>query len=103
MKTTNRARFHAVVGFGDYVRIEQKRYGGENEMYLHKVIGTLRSNAWVNVPVQSPATETTHDHSEDVVACVCCGVCEREILRYRASDCKPNKELSNTRKEWSDE
>jgi hypothetical protein len=78
------------VGFGDYVRIEQKRHGVENEMYLHKVIGTLRSNAWVDVPVQSPATETIHDHSEAVVACVCCGVCERDILRYRASDCKPN-------------
>jgi len=80
-----------LVGFGDYVRIEQKRYGGgENEMYLHKVIGVLRSNSWVDVPVQSPATETIHDHSEDVLACVCCGVCERDILRYRFNDCKPN-------------
>ena len=40
----------------------------------HKVIGTLRSNTWVDVPVMHNATETIHDHMEDVVACVCCGV-----------------------------
>lgn len=82
-----------LVVFGDYVRIEMKRYGCPNEIYIHKVIGTLRSNAWVDVPVQSPATETVHTHSEDVVACVCCGVCERNILRYRAIDCKPNRAI----------
>ena len=27
--------------FGDYVEIEQKRYGVENEMYTYKVIGCL--------------------------------------------------------------
>ena len=72
--------------FGDYAVIEQKRHGVENEMYVHKVIGTLDSNAYVDVPVQSPATETTHNEIVPVVACVCCGVSERTILRYRASD-----------------
>jgi hypothetical protein len=72
--------------FGDYSIIEQKRYGAPNEMYIHKVIGTLRSNAYVDVPVQCPATETIHSGVVDVVACVCCGVSERQILRYRASD-----------------
>ena len=72
--------------FGDYSIIEQKRYGAPNEMYIHKVIGTLRSNAYVDVPVQCPATETIHGGVVDVVACVCCGVSERQILRYRASD-----------------
>lgn len=72
--------------FGDYVIIEQKRHGAENEMYVHKVVGTLNSNSYVDVPVQCPATETAHKEVVPVVACVCCGVCEREIRRYRASD-----------------
>jgi len=74
--------------FGDYCTIEQKRYGWPNEHYTHKVIGTLKSNTWVDVPVQSPATETCHyvDELVDVVACVCEGINEREILRYRVLD-----------------
>ena len=76
----------AVLDFGDYCTIEQHRYGCDNEHYIHKVIGRLRSNTWVNVPVMHNAKETQHDHMEDVVACVCCGVSEREILRYRLYD-----------------
>jgi|SRR6056297_2202217 len=79
-----------VLDFGDYAIIEQKRYGVENEQYLHKVIGRGRSNTWVDVPVQTPAKETIHDHMEEVIRCVCCGVDERTILKYRASDVKPN-------------
>lgn len=74
--------------FGDKVSIEMKRYGVENEHYIHKVIGILRSNTWVDVPVQTPATETIHGEVEDVVACVCEGIEERGILRYRVSDTK---------------
>jgi hypothetical protein len=78
--------------FGDYCYIEQKRHGAPNEMYQHKVIGRLRSNTWVDVPVQSPATETLHDKIVDVIACICCGVSEREVRRYRVSDCRPAPE-----------
>ena len=72
--------------FGDYAIIEMKRYGESNEKYIHKVIGTMRSNTWVDVPVKTPATETIHDGLTDVVACVCCGIEEKTILMYRASD-----------------
>jgi hypothetical protein len=77
--------------FGDYAIIEQKRYGCKNEMYLHKVIGTLQSNTYVPVPVQTPAKEINHGDVVDVVACVCCGVSEREILRYRVEDVQKNE------------
>ncbi len=76
--------------FGDYVEIEQKRYGIENEMYLHKVIGCLRSNSHVDVPVKSVKEETLHNKVVDVVACVCCGIIEREIYFYKKSDVKEN-------------
>lgn len=76
----------AVLKFGDYCTIEQHRYGCDNEHYIHKVIGTSRSNKWVDVPVMHNATETLHDHMEDVVSCICCGVCETEVLKYRLSD-----------------
>jgi len=74
--------------FGDYVSIEQKRYGCENEMYTHKVIGASKCNAWVDVPVQTPAKETLHKEIEPVVGCICCGVYEREVLNYRIKDVK---------------
>ncbi|MHB7003364.1 hypothetical protein ACYCHM_01605 [Klebsiella pneumoniae] len=72
--------------FGDYAIIEQKRHGVPNEMFVHKVIGQLRSNSWVDVPVQSPATETLHDEMEDVCWCICCGVDETEVRAYRVKD-----------------
>lgn len=72
--------------FGDYAIIEQKRHGVPNEMFVHKVIDQLRSNTWVDVPVQSPATETIHDEMEDVCLCICCGVDETEVRRYRVKD-----------------
>ena len=80
-----------ILDFGDYAIIEQKRYGVDNEHYLHKVIGRGRSNTWVDVPVQTPAEETFHDHMEDIIRCVCCGIDERKILKYKASDVMPNK------------
>lgn len=72
--------------FGDYAIIEQKRHGVPNEMFVHKVIDQLRSNTWVDVPVQSPATETLHDEMEDVCWCICCGVDETEVRAYRVKD-----------------
>jgi hypothetical protein len=81
------------IRFGDYCLIEQKNYGCENDMYLHKVIGTLMSNSWVDVPVQTPATETIHKRMAKVVACICCGVSETEVRRYLAKDCLPNNKF----------
>lgn len=77
--------------FGDYCLIEQKRFGTKNEMYLHKVVGRLRSNTYVDVPVEGCRKQIIHEEMEDVVACIVCGVCETEVLKYREQDCKPNK------------
>lgn len=72
--------------FGRYATIEMKRHGVPNEMYQHKVIGKFRSNTWVEVPIQSPATAIVHDHSEEVVNVICCGVVEETVYRVRLSD-----------------
>ncbi|MDS1018142.1 hypothetical protein RJ629_07110 [Klebsiella quasipneumoniae] len=80
--------------FGDYAIIEQKRHGVHNEMFVHKVIDQLRSNTWVDVPVQSPATETIHDEMEDVCLCICCGVDETEVRRYRVKDMRRHSPVS---------
>ncbi len=74
--------------FGDYVIIEQKRYGVPSEFYLHKVIKRFKSNSYVPVPVQSPRLELLHKQVEEVVACICCGVDETEVLNYKISDVK---------------
>ena len=78
------------IDFGDYVMIEQKRYGVKNVMYIYKVIGRLRSNDYVPVPVEISDNKYTHLHSEieDVVACICCGVDETEVQNFRLSDIK---------------
>ena len=82
---------HTDIDFGDYCLIEQKRYGVDNEMYLHKVVrGGMRSNTWVPVPVQSPATEVFSQHGlVEVVLCICCGVDETKVLKYRLADVRP--------------
>ena len=76
------------IKFGDYILVEQKRYGCDNEFYDHKVIGTLRSNKWMDVPAITHNGMTLHDTMEDVVCCICCGVCEEEVIRYRLKDVK---------------
>jgi len=76
--------------FGDYAIIEQKRYGCENDMFLHKVIGRSVSNSFVDVPVQSPPKETLHSEMVEVISCICCGVQETEVRKYKATDIKPN-------------
>ena len=88
------------MNFGDYCRIEQKRYVGPNEMYQYKVIGRLSSNCWVDVPVDARVAngrETRHDRMEEVIAAICCGVSEREVLRFRAVDCRPDETTDNER------
>lgn len=80
--------------FGDYAIIEQKRHGVPNEMFVHKVIDQLRSNTWVDVPVQSPATETMHDEMEDVCLCICCGVDQTKVRRYRVKDMRHRSPVS---------
>lgn len=84
----NKKPINDKLSFGDYCTIEQNRFGCDNEHYIHKVITTLRSNTWVDVPVMKKATETLHDHMEDVVSCICCGVRETEVLQYKVSDVK---------------
>ena len=82
--------------FGDYVEIEQKRYGVKNEMYTCKVIRCLKSNMYVDVPVESPGVEKLHPEIVDVVACITCGIIEKDVLNYRISDVKPIKNTKVT-------
>lgn len=80
--------------FGDYAIIEQKRHGVPNEMFVHKVVGQLRSNTWVDVPVSAPATETLHGEMEDICLCICCGIDETEVRRYRVKDMRRHSPVS---------
>ncbi len=74
--------------FGSKCTIEQKRHGAPNEHYTHKVIANIQSNTWVEVPVQTPRKEVIHEEMQDVVLCICEGVDETEVKRYRRIDCK---------------
>lgn len=83
--------------FGDYATIEQKRHGVPNEMFVHKVVGQLRSNTWVDVPVRVPATETLHGEMEDICLCICCGIDETKVRRYRVKDIHASISLDDQR------
>ncbi len=91
-KIEKRLEKRGSIDFGDYVAIEQKRFGVENEIFLYKVIGTLESNGYVDIPVRVADPEVCHDKIVPVAACVCCGVSERTVCRFRISDLLPVEE-----------
>lgn len=80
-----------IPAFGDYIEIEQKRFGCPNEMYVYKVIGTLNSNSWRDVPVRHDAPETLHNTCEDIVQAICCGIREEKVERFRIADVRITK------------
>lgn len=72
--------------FGRYCRIEQLRFSAPNEMYLYKVVASLRSNCWCEVPYKTASKEVRHDSIEDCILAICCGIDETEVLRFRVAD-----------------
>ena len=72
--------------FGRYCRIEQFRYHSPNELFLYKVVASLRSNSWCEVPYKIASHEVVHDHMEDCVLAICCGIDETKVQRFRAAD-----------------
>jgi hypothetical protein len=73
--------------FGDYVLIEQKRYVGDNEIYLYKVIGNLKSNTFRSVPVDARQREPIMGkEAVPVIRAICCGVVEDKVEKFRACD-----------------
>lgn len=72
--------------FGRYCRIEQLRFGAPNEIFLYKVVASLRSNCWCEVPYKTASKEVRHDSIEDCVLAICCGIDETEVLRFRTAD-----------------
>ena len=68
--------------FGDKVSIEQFRYGADNEFYTHKVIGTLKSNTYADVPQTGGYEQYIHKEVVDVVQVICEGISEDKVLRY---------------------
>jgi len=76
-----------MIDFGDKVKIEMKRHGVPNEFFVHKVIGRIKSNSFVNVPIQSPATEVLHSGEiVSVLTVVQEGIHERNVFAVRESD-----------------
>ena len=72
--------------FGRYCRIEQLRYGVPNEMFLYKVVASLRSNCWCEVPYKTASKEVLHGSIEDCILAICCGIDETKVLRFRVAD-----------------
>lgn len=84
--------------FGDYISVEQKRYVGGNEFYTHKVIRTLESNSYTDVPVDAhKPVNPVQSEVVEIVECICCGVDESKTIRFRVKDVKfsHNKFLSD--------
>lgn len=79
-----------MIDFGDYVNIEMFRHGSDNEIYKHKVIGSMMSSHSVNVPIRYGEGGTGHDEvskgMHDVLAVVQCGVSETHIFKVALRD-----------------
>ncbi|MFS7206694.1 hypothetical protein AB6831_04205 [Carnobacterium divergens] len=74
------------IGFGDMVKIEMYRYYSENEHFIHKVIGAFGSNAWIDTPLKWDSEITLHDHAEEVLNVVQCGLDETKVIRVAKKD-----------------
>jgi len=74
--------------FGDYVTVEQNRYGAPNEHFVHKVIGALESNSYIDVPITYPELPTLHNEVVPILRLICCGICEEKVIRVRVEDCR---------------
>lgn len=72
--------------FGRYCLIEQFRYHSPNEKFLYKVVASLRTNSWCEVPYKTASHEVNHDHMEDCILAICCGIDEAKVQRFRAAD-----------------
>ncbi|MGE9132862.1 hypothetical protein [Lacticaseibacillus paracasei] len=77
------------IDFGDYVLIEQKRYGVPNEMFQFKVVGSFQSNAYRDVPMEVGDRDMKwHPNVVDVLNVICCGIDETKVDTVRKADVK---------------
>lgn len=74
--------------FGDYITVEQQRYGVPNQYYTYKVVGTLKSNSYTPVPVVSNGERIIDKDSYLIVRAIQCGVSEETVERFRIQDVK---------------
>ena len=75
------------IDFGDYVLIEQKRYGAPNEMFQFKVVGSYQSNAYRDVPMDAvDHGNKLHTQVVDVLNVICCGIDETKVDTVRKAD-----------------
>ena len=75
------------IDFGDYVLIEQKRYGVPNEMFQFKVVGSYQSNGYCDVPMEvAEHDKKWHPHVVDVLNVICCGIDETKVDTVRKAD-----------------
>lgn len=84
---TGHLRSDEDIDFGDYVEIEMQRYGADNEFFIHKVVGSFRSNYYLTAPLRWDS-EKEIGETEDVLNVIQCGIDETKVIRVRKSDCK---------------
>lgn len=75
------------IDFGDYVEIEMHRYHSDNEFFIHKVVGALESNTWIDTPLRHDSEPKIHAGMEKVLNVIQCGIDETKVIRVRESDC----------------
>ncbi len=75
--------------FGKYCTIEQKRYGVPNEHFIYKIVGTLKSNGYQDVPLDARVGKSVnHKEVVPVANVICCGVDETTVIKVKLSDIK---------------
>lgn len=72
------------IDFGDYVYYPT---GTSHELHIFKVVGSLQSNSYRDVPYWAYQKQTSH---EEIVPClniIHCGIDETEVIKVKQSDC----------------
>lgn len=76
------------IDFGDYVYIEQLRFGVPNESYIYKVVGSFASNCWTPAPLKWDSKPVLHKKTEQVLNVIKCGIDETKVITVAESDCR---------------
>lgn len=69
--------------FGKYCWITEYKDGTK---HLYKCIQLYESNTWMDIPICPLHKEIIHDHMEQVVRVIHCGICENKFITVAFKD-----------------
>jgi hypothetical protein len=72
------------IDFGNYV---QYLNGYSKELHIYKVVGSFKSNSYIEPPDVHNAKSICHKEVVSVLNIIHCGIDETKVIRVKGSDC----------------